>query len=1115
MTKLTDKKSKLNKFKPLSASLIASILFAISPEDVVVAEETEETDNNLKIKALHEEYHSLLNEVEESAAETEESSENVAVEEATEEEATEEAEERLVSEFDEINEVKRLLLHAIEKADTTAYATELNASDLTIDELDEIFEQLIIENVNNESVAEGEIPAVEEDEKPTENAEETADNSDEEALEDIENVEEEETEVPEEEDLEETPEENEADEEETPAVEETSEIAEKVALEESEEQEEADLAEESADDVVEEDSIEGSKDVVKEVSEIEEEQAKEPELETNSVEEDSDEVVSEEEQVEDTENVADPEEDTEETKEASASEKDQETEKTTEAAPASVAMASTMSASADESPVTYTVQSGDTLNKIARAHGVSVNHLVSLNDIANKNNIQVGQILLINGNKDDLGDINKDITNSEFINIVGENARKIAHDHGLYASVMVSQAALESGFGRSGLASAPNYNLFGIKGNYKGESITVRTREYGSNGWVTIFDEFKKYPSYYESLLDNARLLRSGTSWDPQFYDGTWLENADNYSEATDWLEGRYATDPTYATKLNNMIERYNLTQFDEFVSEDVTPSTGDEPTPAPNPGDQSDSESKPDSKPKPKPQPEPEVRPTPSGPTYKVVRGDTLSRIGREYNMSVSELKRLNNLSSDLIYVGQTLKVQEKSSSPESSTPAPGTPSTYESTYKVKSGDTLSGIARTHGVTVGNLMSWNNLDNANLIRVNQTLKIKGQQTAPSKPVEEPESSEKAGETYTVKRGDTLSAISRKYNMSVSELKRLNKLTSDTIYINQTLKVLETKSDLETSTPSKPVSPSTNQTRYTVKSGDTLSGIARNHGVTVSNLMSWNNLDNADVIRVDQKLEIKGQQKAPSKPTGSTGTSASSKNTYTVKSGDTLSAIGRDHNMSVSQLKRLNNLTSDTIYVNQTLKVMDNKSASETTTPSKPVSPSTSQSSYTVKNGDTLSGIARKHDVTVVNLMTWNNLDNADVIRVNQKLKIKGQTSAPSTSSNSSKDSKATNAETYTVKSGDTLSCIARKHNVTVASVMTWNDLDNADVIRVNQKLTVERADNKDKNKSTTAKNKTHKIVSGDTLSGIARQFDTTVRALKDNNNLKTDLIFVGQILKV
>ena len=73
---------------------------------------------------------------------------------------------------------------------------------------------------------------------------------------------------------------------------------------------------------------------------------------------------------------------------------------------------------------------------------------------------------------------------------------------------MIAQAILESGWGNSTLVAPPNHNLFGIKGNYYGQSVAMQTGEYFNNQWVTITDHFRKYPSYRESLQDNAWVLK-------------------------------------------------------------------------------------------------------------------------------------------------------------------------------------------------------------------------------------------------------------------------------------------------------------------------------------------------------------------------------------------------------------------------------------------------------------------------------------------------------------------------------------------------------------------------------------------------------------------------------
>ena len=160
--------------------------------------------------------------------------------------------------------------------------------------------------------------------------------------------------------------------------------------------------------------------------------------------------------------------------------------------------------------------------------------------------------------------------------------------------------------------------------------------------------------------------------------------------------------------------------------------------------------------------------------------------------------------------------------------------------------------------------------------------------------------------TYTVKSGDTLWKISQSYQLKISQVMEWNHLTSTNINIGQTLKLSQSNHF--------------NSTTYTVKSGDTLWKIANSIGVTVSELKSMNGLSN-DSIRIGQILVINSN-------TNQFEPASTPKNTYTVKSGDTLWSIATQHQLSISQLKTYNQLSSDTIYVNQVLKVTPNETES-------------------------------------------------------------------------------------------------------------------------------------------------------------------------------------------
>nr|MBO0490035.1 peptidoglycan DD-metalloendopeptidase family protein [Enterococcus sp. DIV1094] len=159
----------------------------------------------------------------------------------------------------------------------------------------------------------------------------------------------------------------------------------------------------------------------------------------------------------------------------------------------------------------------------------------------------------------------KDESVESFIRKIGESSRKIGQENGLYASVMIAQAILESASGQSQLAQAPNYNLFGIKGAYKGDSVSLTTQEDTGEGTLySVQSAFRKYKNYEESLQDYAKLMTSGLIDNREFYAGMWKSHAKTYQEATKFLTGRYASDTRYNQKLNGLIETYDLQQYDK-----------------------------------------------------------------------------------------------------------------------------------------------------------------------------------------------------------------------------------------------------------------------------------------------------------------------------------------------------------------------------------------------------------------------------------------------------------------------------------------------------------------------------------------------------------------------
>ena len=160
----------------------------------------------------------------------------------------------------------------------------------------------------------------------------------------------------------------------------------------------------------------------------------------------------------------------------------------------------------------------------------------------------------------------------EFLDKAIPAATTASSKYGTYTSVMLAQATVESAWGQSGLAQEPNNNLFGIKGSYNGQSVNMNTGEYGKGGYYTTNAGFRKYPSYTESFEDNGALLRNQMG---NYYSGTWVENSNNYAQATqNGLQGKYATDPNYAKTLNSVIATNGFDKYDpvtQVVNENRT----------------------------------------------------------------------------------------------------------------------------------------------------------------------------------------------------------------------------------------------------------------------------------------------------------------------------------------------------------------------------------------------------------------------------------------------------------------------------------------------------------------------------------------------------------------
>ena len=480
-----------------------------------------------------------------------------------------------------------------------------------------------------------------------------------------------------------------------------------------------------------------------------------------------------------------------------------------------------------------------------------------------------------------------------FIESVAQGAINGWTKYGVLPSVTVAQAILESGWGQSAL-STQAHNLFGIKGSYNGQYVTMQTREVYNGQSYYIYDNFRKYANNSESVEDHGNFLYSNSRYANLLGDQSYA------SVARKLQSDGYATDPSYASSLIKLVEMYNLTQLDNIAFSGKQPVIN-------NKNDYNYSNS---------------GNADSSNGYYTVQSGDTLSGIALKFSTTSSKLAQLNSISNpNLIYVGQRLLVNQSSNSNSSSSGQSSSTTTNTETssasYTVKSGDTLSGIASQYNTTVNQIVSLNQLSNPNLIYVGQVLKLKNSQTTNSSSSSSSSTATTTAGTYTVKAGDTLSAIASRYSTSSSTLASLNSLSNpNLIYVGQVLKV-SSNASTSSSTSSSANSTVTTAASYTVKSGDTLSAIAAKYGTTYQALASTNSISNPNDIYVGQVIKVSATATAASSQAAS---STNSNGSYTVKSGDTLYGIALANGLNWQTLAKQNGISDpNVIFVGQKL----------------------------------------------------------------------------------------------------------------------------------------------------------------------------------------------------
>lgn len=360
----------------------------------------------------------------------------------------------------------------------------------------------------------------------------------------------------------------------------------------------------------------------------------------------------------------------------------------------------------------------------------------------------------------------------------------------------------------------------------------------------------------------------------------------------------------------------------------------------------------------------------------HKVRRGDNLSEIADRYDVSISDIKKWNKLKSNKAPLGRNLKIitaeriaakakKVKNDTiaivPISKTTAtavveatPKEQKVYKEekvvsfkdvtkTHKVRKGDSLGEIADKYGVAMSDIKKWNKLKNNN-VPLGKKLKIitnervvttvrKLVKTDKNEALAAVDKTKKDTDTnedfYIVEKGDNLSSIAKKYNVTVDDLKKWNNLEDNNIQLESKLKIADIKINHEDQQQNEPVvKTEIRNVEYVVQRGDNLGVIARKNNVAVSDLKMWNDLQD-DNIQLGDKLIVgkkliadNNQTIAESSTKKDKAAKKAKENHYYVQKGDSLFSIAKKYpGVTVSDIKKWNGINGNSLKPGMKLKI--------------------------------------------------------------------------------------------------------------------------------------------------------------------------------------------------
>ena len=488
----------------------------------------------------------------------------------------------------------------------------------------------------------------------------------------------------------------------------------------------------------------------------------------------------------------------------------------------------------------------------------------------------------------------------------------------------------------------------------------------------------------------------------------------------------------------------------------------------------------------------------------HTVQPGETLSEIAAQYAVTAEEILALNDLDDpDAIVAGQQLRIPGQFTEP-----AP------EGMHRVQPGETLTSIAARYDLAIGQLMSMNDIQDADELTAGQLLIVSTKLTAtPTPPAAETPTAAPTPtattvpDVHTVSAGETLTSIARRYGLTVGQLMAINGIDNpDELIAGQVLLVSAASTPMPTAAPIAPeavtpaaTEPSTPEpaptvtptptatvlpSTHTVVAGETLSGIARRYGLTTAALMSLNDLVDPNAIRAGEVLQLTVPEPAELTVIDAVETPAAAVTTEASTAADaSVAAPPATTPLPTPEITRSGNPIAS---LNRT---------------------------YTVRPGDSLGMIALRLGLDLDALAALNNFaDTAPPLSAGRTLLLPAVGEDLRTVSN---------AEAYVVKPGESLGQIAAAFGLTVGDILAANRLADPNAIYPGERLLIPvRANSSGAGFVQIGLPRSgyfyYTVQSGDTLSALASQFNTTMQAIREYNDLPdNDSVYAGREIRI